>query len=90
MNYIQPHNREQMEFSSLELIISPDNEVRVIDTFVGAMELDKLGFHAALADEGRPPFEPKTFLKLYLYGYMNRVRSSRRLEKECERNLEMK
>jgi len=72
------------------MLIAPDNEVRVIDGFVEALDMQRLGFAQALASEGRPPFHPKIFLKLYLYGYMNRVRSSRRLEKECKRNVEVK
>lgn len=72
------------------MLITPDNEVRIIDAFVEALDPARLGFKKALATEGHPPFHPKIFLKLYLYGYMNRVRSSRRLEKECERNTEVK
>ena len=72
------------------MLITPDNEVRVIDAFVEVLDMQKLGFRKTIAHEGRPPFHPKTMLKLYLYGYMNRVRSSRRLEKECERNVEVK
>ena len=75
---------------SMEMLIAPDNEVRVIDAFVDVMDCEKLGFTQSIANEGRPPFHPKIFLKLYLYGYMNRVRSSRRLEKECARNIELK
>ncbi|MEK9144411.1 MAG: IS1182 family transposase [Elusimicrobiota bacterium] len=90
MNYIQPQNREQIEMMSMEMLIAPNNEVRVLDAFVEALNMKQLGFCEALADEGRPPFHPATMLKLYLYGYMNRVRSSRRLEKECERNIEVK
>lgn len=75
---------------SVEMFIAPDNEVRIIDAFVEALDPVRLGFKQTLATEGHPPFHPKTLLKLYLYGYMNRVRSSRRLEKECERNIEVK
>lgn len=90
MQYIQPQNREQIEMTSVEMLVAHDNEVRVIDGFVEALDTGKLGFKHVLADEGRPPFHPVTMLKLYLYGYMNRVRSSRRLERECERNIEVK
>jgi len=90
MEYIPPQNRKQIEMSSLEMFIASDNEVRVTDAFVELLDIKQLGFQSTLASEGRPPFHPKTFLKLYLYGYMNRVRSSRRLEKECQRNIEMK
>ncbi len=90
MEYIQPENRQQIEMMSMDMFISADNEVRVIDGFVEAIDMEKLGFKQILASEGRPPFHPKTLLKLYLYGYMNRVRSSRRLERECVRNIEVK
>ncbi|MBI4645491.1 MAG: hypothetical protein HY738_02580 [Bacteroidia bacterium] len=83
MEYIQPENRQQVEMMSMDMFIAPDNEVRVIDGFVQALDMEKLGFKTLLADEGCPPFHPKTFLKLYLYGYMNRTRSSRWLELEC-------
>lgn len=90
MEYIQPENRQQIEMISMEMLIASDNEVRVIDAFVEVLGMKQLGISAPLATEGRPPFHPKTFLKLYLYGYMNRIRSSRRLEKECQRNIELK
>lgn len=97
MDFIQPQDRQQIEMFSLDMKISADNEVRVIDGFVETIEMEKLGFYrrypsgkTLLAEEGRPPFHPKTFLKLYLYGYMNRTRSSRRLERECMLNIEVK
>lgn len=69
--------------------IAPDNVVRLIDAFVDKLELDKLGVALPQATEGRPAFHPKVLLKLYLYGYMNRVRTSRRLERECCVNKEV-
>jgi transposase len=76
--------------SSLEDTISADNPVRFIDAFVGSIDLEKLGFTPrVLKTEGRPSFDTRVFLKIYLYGYINGIRSSRRLEKECLRNLEM-
>lgn len=91
MDYIQPQNRQQIEMMSMDMFIGSDNEVRVIDGFVDALDTENLGIKKhILACEGRPPYHPKTMFKLYLYGYMNRVRSSRRLERECERNIEVK
>ncbi len=75
----------------IEEYVGPDNPVRAIDSFVNALDLAKLGFrHAARgAGAGQPPYDPSDLLKLYLYGYINRVRSSRRLEQEAGRNLEL-
>jgi transposase len=76
--------------SSLEDTIAADNPVRFIDAFVNSIDLVKIGFTPrVLKTEGRPSFDTKVFLKIYLYGYINGIRSSRRLEKECLRNLEM-
>jgi transposase len=71
--------------------VGPDNPVRAIESFVGALDLAKLGFrHADRGMEvGQPPYDPADLLKLYLYGYINQIRSSRRLEKEACRNLEL-
>lgn len=83
-------DRYQIRFSSFEEQISADNPVRFIDAFVDKLNLSKLEFAAeTIKNEGRPAFEQTAFLKLYLYGYLNGVRSSRRLERECERNLEL-
>ena len=92
MEYIQGKPRSQIIFieSSLEEKIEADNPVRVIDAFVNSCKLEKFGFtHARHAPEGRPPYNPGDLLKLYIYGYLNRIRSSRLLERECKRNLEM-
>jgi transposase len=76
----------------IEDYVEPDNPVRAIESFVCALDLAKLGFrHAERSAEamGQPPFDPADLLKLYLYGYINQVRSSRRLEREACRNLEL-
>ena len=74
----------------LEDYVDAENPVRVIDVFVEHLDLSKLGFSAANAlKTGRPGYHPSTLLKLYLYGYVNRVQSSRRLERETQRNLEV-
>jgi len=74
----------------LEDYVSEDNLVRVIDVFVDGLDLGKLGFAGALpAVTGRPAYHPAPLLKLYLYGYLNRIQSSRRLEREAQRNIEL-
>ena len=76
----------------IEDYVGPDNPVRAIESYVCALDLAKLGFRHAdrTADEmGQPPYDPADLLKLYLYGYINQVRSSRRLEREASRNLEL-
>lgn len=67
--------------------ISEDNEVRLIDLFVHAINLSDYGFKADFIENGRSGYHPTDLLKLFIYGYMNRIRSSRQLEKECKRNL---
>ena len=67
-----------------------ENPVRVIDALVEELDLNKLGF-AGMQPEatGRPAYHPSTMLKIYLYGYLNRIQSSRRLERETQRNVEL-
>lgn len=74
----------------LEDYVAPENPVRFLDAFVGWLDLTALGFtKAQCADTGRPPYAPALLLKLYLYGYLHRLRSSRLLEAECHRNVEV-
>src|SRR4051794_37567238 len=89
MQHLTGTDRYQTAFTSLEDLIAPDNKVRIVDAFVEKLDLDKLGFNTKHKAEGRPPFHPKVFLKLYLYGYMNSIRSSRKLQAECIRNKEV-
>ena len=90
MEHITPVDRHQLSFGSLEELIAPDDPVRFLDAFAEKMDLLKLGFKLKdVKVEGRPSFHPRLFLKIYLYGYQNGIRSSRRLEKECKRNVEM-
>lgn len=90
MHFIQGANRQQVQFISLDDLIAPNNGVRILDAFVNKVDLSQLGFASAPhKSEGRPPFAPSVLLKLYLYGYLNRIRSSRRLEAECVRNIEV-
>lgn len=74
----------------LDDFITDDNPVRVIDAFVGELDLTKLGFEGAEpAATGRPSYHPADLLKVYIYGYLNRVQSGRRLERECQRHIEL-
>src|ERR1700738_3532427 len=74
----------------LEDWIGEDNPVRVIDVFVDELDLAGLGFNGVEPEvTGRPSYHPSVLLKLYIYGYLNRVQSSRRLEREAGRNVEM-
>lgn len=91
MQYIQGNNRSQsVLFSeSLDQIISPDHEVRLIDLFVESIKMEDYHFNLKQNTEGRPAYDPKDLLKLFIYGYLNSIRSSRVLEKECRRNIEV-
>ncbi|MAM83420.1 IS1182 family transposase (plasmid) [Sphingobium sp. WTD-1] len=76
--------------ASLEDYVSQDNPVRLVEAFIDELDLQALGFSGATpADTGRPAYHPVTMLKIYLYGYLNRVQSSRRLEREAQRNIEL-
>ncbi len=89
MKFITGKDRNQTEFFCIEHAISPDNEVRLIDLFVAAIDLAEHGFDMQFIDNGRPAYHPADLLKLFIYGYLNRIRSSRHLEKECRRNMEL-
>jgi transposase len=87
-------SREQANLlpARIEDYVGPDNPVRAIESFVCALDLAKLGFRHAdrgAEEAGQPPYDPADLLKLYLYGYINQIRSSRRLEREASRNLEL-
>lgn len=75
--------------SCLDYYVSEENPARVIDVFVDELDLGSLGFEIVPAATGRPAYHPATLLKLYIYGYLNRVQSSRRLEREAQRNVEL-
>jgi transposase len=90
--YIEGTDRSQVTLfpDRLEDWVEADNPVRVIDAFVDALDLNELGFErATAAATGRPGYHPAVLLKLYVYGYLNRVQSSRRLEREAGRNVEV-
>jgi transposase len=73
----------------LDDYVAEDNPARVIDVFIDDLDVSGLGFKAEPAATGRPGYQPKMMLKLYVYGYLNRVQSSRRLEREAQRNIEL-
>jgi transposase len=76
--------------NTIDQYVEQENPVRFIDAFVDSLNLEKLGFkHSVPAETGRPSYNPSDQLKLYIYGYLNQVRSSRKLEKECPRNVEV-
>ena len=90
MQFIQGNDRYQTFFITLEEQVARDNAVRLMDAFIDKLDLEKLGFtNTVHKSEGRPAYAPAVLLKLYLYGYLNRIRSSRKLERECVRNIEL-
>lgn len=91
MKWIHGKPRDQLTlFSScLDEIISLDNETRLIDAFVDSLPLDGFGFNITATEDGRPRYQIGDLLKIFIYGYMNRIRSSRELERACKINIEM-
>ena len=89
--FIQGNDRHQATLfpERLDDYLTEDNAVRVIDVFVDDLDLSGLGFKTHSEKTGRPAYHPRTLLKLYVYGYLNRVQSSRRLEREAHRNIEL-
>ena len=95
MRYIQGQDRNQISLFpvTLDEAISNDNQVRDIDAFVDGLNIDQMGFKCIKKEErkadGRPSYQIADLLKLYIYGYLNKTRSSRELEKETHRNIEL-
>ena len=92
MSYIEGESREQRILfpEALDEYIGEDNAVRFIDAYVDGLQMEELGFkQTAPKETGRPPYDPRDLLKLYIYGYLNRLRTSRMLERECGRNVEL-
>jgi len=90
--FIEGQDRSQVTLlpECLDDYIGEDNPVRVVDAFVDELDLEALGFEgAAAATTGRPAYHPSVLLKIYVYGYLNRIQSSRRLEREAQRNVEL-
>ena len=92
MRYLVGRDSRQMAMGvwSVEDEVSRESLARFIEVFVESLELERLGFrHAVPAGTGRPAYHPGHLLKLYLYGYLNKIRSLRRLMRECGRNVEL-
>jgi transposase len=89
--FIKGEDRSQATLfpERLDDYIAEDSAVRVIDVFLDELDLSGLGFKTQSNDTGRPAYHPSTMLKIYVYGYLNRVQSSRRLEREAQRNIEL-
>ena len=96
MKIIQGVSRHQMQFSNLDDLVSADNPVRIIDAFIEKLDSERVGIKKLQSQQtkanegGAPRFSDKLLLKLYLYGYLNKIRSSRKLEQECYRNVELR
>lgn len=91
--FVEGEDRSQVALlpECLDDFVAEDNPVRVVDAFVGELDLQALGFGGLTpASTGRPSYHPSVLLKIYIYGYLNRIQSSRRLERECQRNLELR
>jgi transposase len=91
MKFVQGQDREQTYLFpvSIEQSVDLDNEVRIIDLFVNSLNISDYGFKVDFIENGRPAYHPADLLKLFIYGYLNKTRSSRDLEKECKRNIEV-
>ncbi len=89
--FIEGENRFQSTLfpERVDDYVEEDSVVRVIDVFIDRLDISGLGFKAEAAETGRPGYHPRTMLKIYVYGYLNQVHSSRRLEREAERNVEL-
>lgn len=90
--FVEGHDRRQVTLlpNCLDDYVGEDNPVRAVEAFVEELDLAELGFAGAVPEAtGRPSYHPATLLKIYLYGYLNRIASSRRLERETQRNLEL-
>jgi transposase len=90
--FVEGEDRRQATLlpDSLEDYVTEDNPVRVIEVFIDELDLGALGFAGVVPEAtGRPAYHPATLLKIYLYGYLNRIQSSRRLERETQRNIEL-
>jgi len=90
--FVEGQDRSQVTLlpECLDDFVGEDNTVRVVDAFINELDMVALGFAGATpATTGRPSYHPAVMLKIYLYGYLNRIQSSRRLERECQRNVEL-
>ncbi len=90
--FVEGEDRRQATLlpECLDDYVAPDNPVRIVEAFVDELDLAALGFAGVVPEAtGRPSYHPATLLKIYIYGYLNRIPSSRRLERETQRNLEL-
>jgi transposase len=89
--FVEGADRQQIILlpESLDDFVAEDNSIRAVDVFVNELDLRTLGFGVVPAVTGRPSYHPAALLKIYLYGYLNRIQSSRRLERETQRNMEL-
>ncbi len=91
MRYIQGKERTQLVLFplSLDAAVDTENEVRLIDLFVDSLDMEAFGFRLAFVENGRPAYRPADLVKLFIYGYLKKIRSLRSLEKECHRYIEV-
>lgn len=89
MDFIKGFNRNQLQIMSYDQFVKPDSWARIVDLFVEILPLKELGFKNSFEEQGRPPYHPSDLLKLYLYGYKNHLRSSRKLAHACNINIEV-
>ncbi len=90
MKQLKQTDRNQLNMSSLEILVSQDSTVRVIDCFLENALTSELGFSVSTDQQtGRPSFPVRTLLGIYIYGYLHKIRSSRDLQKACEVNIEL-
>ncbi len=90
--FVEGQDRNQVTLlpECLDDYVGEDNMVRVVDAFINELDMVALGFEGATpATPGRPSYQPAVMLKIYLYGYLSRIPSSRSLERECQRNVEV-
>ena len=88
MHYVYAFDRNQMMMTDWDSLVDGESTARLIDAFVDSLDLSKYGVKQ-LASEGRPPYDPKSLLKLYIYGSENGIKSSRKLAKSCKTNIEV-
>ena len=91
MPYVKSADREQLFMTSLDMLVDRDSVARIIDAFVDSLDLKEMGFtNTSPSAEGRPAYPPEALLKLYIYGHRKNIRSSRKLQRECHINIELK
>ena len=89
MHYIESFDRNQMMMTTWDSMVDSESTAKLIDAFVDSLDLSKYGVKE-IAPEGRPPYDPRSLYKLYIYGSDNGIKSSRKLAKSCKVNVEVK